>query len=208
MTTYVTMLCRGKYLILPLLLFLWGGTVKTGTLTNAQSGYEIKITEVTAVPMSLFEGYRKTLCDVIETYRGVFSPREIEIIILTESNGVANAVSPAGEIYGIGLMQISSIALKEFNQTYSTAYRIEDLYDPFLNIEIGCWILNYYYRAIPNPDLYKVYNAYNVGLSNHRSNYNYYQNHQNPNGTSYKSLKRLEWAIDVYDNQSWRLFSS
>ncbi|MDR0562749.1 MAG: transglycosylase SLT domain-containing protein [Spirochaetaceae bacterium] len=203
MMTYLTVLCKSKYAVLPLLFFLCLGTVKTGTLTNVQSFYETAAAP--EVPGGIFEGYRKTLYDVIDTYRGALSRREIEIIILTESNGIANAVSSGGENYGVGLMQISSIALKEFNQRYTMDYRLEDLYDPFVNIEIGCWVLNDYYGEIENPDLYKLYNAYNVGLYNHRSYYKHYQNHKYPDGKSYNSLKRLEWAIGVYDNQSWRL---
>ncbi|MDR0568097.1 MAG: transglycosylase SLT domain-containing protein [Spirochaetaceae bacterium] len=213
MTKYVALLCRGKYIVLPLLLFLCAGTVKTGTLDNAQNSANaqnsgaIEIPAITEIPGELFKDYRKTLYDVIETYRGALSTREIEIIILTESHGLANAVSSGGESYGVGLMQISGIALKEFNQNRHTNYKIEDLYDPFLNVEIGCWILNDYYKAIKNPDIYKVYNAYNVGLYNHRSHYAYYQNHKYPDGKSYNALKRLEWAIDAYDNQTWRLVS-
>ncbi|MDR0525044.1 MAG: lytic transglycosylase domain-containing protein [Spirochaetaceae bacterium] len=207
-TAYIALLCRGKYSLLTLLFFLWAGTGKTGTLTNIQKVHEIAIPGEKPSGTTLFEDYRETLYDVINTYRGVFTLREVEIIILTESNGLANAISSSGESYGVGLMQISAVALKDFNRSHNTDYQTPDLYDPFTNIEIGCWVLNEYYFAIENPDLYKVYNAYNVGLYNHRSYYKHYQSHKYPNGKPYNSLKRLEWAIDAYDTQVWRLVPS
>lgn len=65
-----------------------------------------------------------------------------------------------------GLMQITPIALKDYNKHNNTSYTMEDLYDPHLNIEIGCWTYNqnriylsYYGIELTTENLLRAYNS-------------------------------------------------
>ena len=79
---------------------------------------------------------------------------DIGIIIHLESSRNPNAMGSVGEI---GLMQISSVVLKEWNNRWEGTgcfgdcispihkdkiYNLGDLYYPSINIEIGTWYIN------------------------------------------------------------------
>src|SRR3990167_9498323 len=64
----------------------------------------------------------------------------IPAIIQVESSGNPNAVSKAG---AIGLMQITPIVLKEYNQHAPSGFLCGiDLYNPYDNKAIGAWYLH------------------------------------------------------------------
>lgn len=89
-------------------------------------------------------------------------------IIATESGGNENAQGPTGDF---GLMQITQIALTDFNQTYGTTYKIGDLFIPDTNVHVGTGFFNLIYgraksKGLTGTDaLYTAIRAYNVGLS-------------------------------------------
>ena len=98
----------------------------------------------------------------------------ISAIIQVESHGNPNAVSPKG---AIGLMQITPIVLKEYNENRkdrSVFYNIEEcqLGDPELNKIIGTWYLhrlkNHYLKD--KYTIERLLAAYNGGITRLRKN--------------------------------------
>ena len=99
----------------------------------------------------------------------------VPIIIQIESSGNPNAIS---EDNCRGLMQISEMVLKEYNQNYirnygnipneKFYYDLEDLFDPYINKRIGTWYLkriwNHYLQGIGTIDDLLI--CYNFGYGN------------------------------------------
>ncbi len=67
-------------------------------------------------------------------------------ILLVESEGKLKANSYKGAKYGRGLMQVSEIALKDFNLKNKTNYKPDELYNFEINLEIACWTLKQGYK--------------------------------------------------------------
>ena len=138
------------YLIVGLFIFLMSGTAKKPT---AKSAYEILKYD------SLAQKYG--------SYYGIDS-RLILAIIATESGGNELAKGPTGDF---GLMQITQIALTDFNQTYGTNYSINNLFTPDINVHVGSGFLKMMIdrskaKGLQGTDaLYNAIRAYNVGLS-------------------------------------------
>lgn len=80
-------------------------------------------------------------------------------VICAESNFNKNAVSKKG---AIGLMQlIPQTAEWVYSQIYSNEFSTELLYNPQINIELGCFYLNYLSNKFENIEC--VLCAYNAG---------------------------------------------
>lgn len=83
-----------------------------------------------------------------------------------ESGFNPRASSYLGERYGRGIMMVSEIGLAEYNNWHSAEEQFtpEELYNPFVNIEVGCWILehNREYYKVPDNRIDSL-SAYNVG---------------------------------------------
>lgn len=88
-------------------------------------------------------------------------------IIATESNFNASAISCAGSYNGRGLMQVSEIALKDYNRVNRTHYKSKDLFDIEINILIGIWsyLQNASYGIDPD-NINQMLSAYNLGCKN------------------------------------------
>jgi len=90
----------------------------------------------------------------------------IPFVIIAESGGDSNAVSPAG---AVGLMQITPIVLKEYRQECNAIrnVEVEDLKNPHLNKAIGEWYLrrlkDHYFRD--NYTLERMLCAWNGGIT-------------------------------------------
>ncbi|WP_094546689.1 lytic transglycosylase domain-containing protein [Petroclostridium xylanilyticum] len=90
-------------------------------------------------------------------------PYLVMAIIKVESNFNANAQSHKG---AKGLMQITDqTALWGAEQLGLHDFRIDKLFDPETNIQIGCWYLNNLKKEFNN-DLLLVLTAYNGGSGN------------------------------------------
>lgn len=120
-------------------------------------------------------------------------------VIEAESEFSKDVNSRAGAVYGRGLMQVSEIALKEYNNWHTKNYTIKDLYTIGTNLEIGCWYLTYCYSKVkvPNKDWRDAYCAYNVGPAHFNkyykslySGWNY--NNRTKTWEKYGALKRLD----------------
>lgn len=79
-------------------------------------------------------------------------------IIKTESNFNKNAVSPSG---AKGLMQLIPSTAKWIADKLNLDYFDEMLFDPEINIQFGCFYLNYLYQKFNNREV--VICAYNAG---------------------------------------------
>ena len=106
-------------------------------------------------------------------------------IIKVESNGNPNAL---GSNNDVGLMQITPIVLKEYNNieskikrlvaefndvTYSDPnnyYNIGDLYNPSINVEIGTWYLKRLYHYYKCSTVKQIAMSYNGGITRARRN--------------------------------------
>jgi soluble lytic murein transglycosylase-like protein len=92
-------------------------------------------------------------------------------IIAVESGGDPNASGITGDN---GLMQITDVALRDYNTAFGTGYTLAQLYDPEINIKIGVGFLKLVYsrvRPIGRIDgIYVAIRAYNVGLSRAETN--------------------------------------
>lgn len=61
----------------------------------------------------------------------------------------------------VGLMQISKYALAEYNKANETEYNLEELYDIYLNVEVGTWYFSQLSRLANG--WVEQYVIYNVG---------------------------------------------
>ncbi|WP_075780091.1 transglycosylase SLT domain-containing protein [Marinitoga sp. 1137] len=62
-------------------------------------------------------------------------------VVMTESSG--NTKADSG--YARGLMQVSKIALEDIKKKYNMKYTYDDLFEPFINLEIGTlYLMNLY----------------------------------------------------------------
>jgi soluble lytic murein transglycosylase-like protein len=92
----------------------------------------------------------------------------INKIIQIESNG--NSLAYNIKSQARGLMQITPIVLKEYNQYNKTNYKVGDLFNSEINIKIGKWYLE---KRIPQMLKYygksdTIYNrliSYNAGIN-------------------------------------------
>ena len=64
---------------------------------------------------------------------------DINIIIQIESSGNPNAYNEKSG--AIGLMQITSIVVDEWNNGWGFEYNVGDLYNPRINVRLGKWYL-------------------------------------------------------------------
>jgi peptidoglycan lytic transglycosylase len=89
-------------------------------------------------------------------------PALLAAVIYQESRFDAGARSPSG---AIGLMQLRPETAKGIAlRTGGTAFRIDDLLDPELNVRYGSWYLRHLFRKYGDERL--VLAAYNAGQGN------------------------------------------
>jgi len=134
--------------------------IVTVSVTNSISYY----TDIKTVPASL-----PVEKPVISSNNSILTNELLNAIIMTESNGNPNAVSYLGYNYGIGLMQVSKIGLKDYNLWNGTKYTQEDLFNPSINIKVGSWIFihNTHY-GVPK-EVPALLTAYNAGVQYYKT---------------------------------------
>lgn len=120
----------------------------------------------------------------------------IYTIIKTESNFKPSIDSKSGAKYGRGLMQVSEIALKEYNGYHKEKRYVPDLYNVEWNMEIGCWYYRHIYdKYAKEPEKSQLtwgdlYCAYNVGYSDFIKNKDSYRKGWDPTRKiNYTALK-------------------
>jgi len=126
---------------------------------------------ITAMP-KVEDLYRKSVAKkVIERWRSIadkyadawkVDPRLTLAIICQESSGNPDSVNPADP--SRGLMQITPGALSDFNAAVGRSYSFDEMFDPYLNIEVGTWYFASRVAKTRNTNLALA--AYNAGLGN------------------------------------------
>lgn len=79
------------------------------------------------------------------------------VIVNVESDFKTDAYNERGKAYG--LTQITSPCLKEYNNVNGTNYKLENMFDIDLNLEVGFW---YYSRLMKH---YSKFNEYGITLT-------------------------------------------
>lgn len=101
-----------------------------------------------------------------------------------------------------GLMQITPIALKEYNRFNSPRLTFDDMWDPELNVIVGTWLLEYYVERLTylngvEPTYQQLYVAYNAGYVDCWKYYDsYYSRGRTPKGDRYRALERFETSVN------------
>jgi soluble lytic murein transglycosylase len=83
-------------------------------------------------------------------------------IICQESGGDPNAVNPSDP--SRGLMAITQGALTDFNKAVGRSYTFNDLFTPYINVEVGTWYISHQMKHTAT--LTNALAAYNAGLGN------------------------------------------
>ena len=95
----------------------------------------------------------------------------VRVVIQVESGGDPHAV---GSNNDVGLMQITPIVLKEYNQNkklYNLGYySIGHLYNPSINVKIGTWYLKRLYHYYKCSTIEQIAMSYNGGITRARKN--------------------------------------
>lgn len=121
-------------------------------------------------------------------------------MIAQESNFISKANSFLGASYGRGLMQVSEIGLKDFNNKTGNNFTISDLYNPETNLLVGCWIyLNNINYGVDNIHSHLII-AYNCGHRIYKNEKNYLLNAKRKNGTNYNHLNKVLTYIEEFSN--------
>jgi soluble lytic murein transglycosylase-like protein len=123
-------------------------------------------------------------------------------MIAQESNFIVNANSFLGASYGRGLMQVSEIALKDFNNKMGYDYKPKDLYDPEINLIVGCWIyLNNINYGVDNKHSHLII-AYNCGHKTYKDEKNFLLSAKRKDGSNYNHLNKVLAYIEEFDRVS------
>jgi hypothetical protein len=82
-------------------------------------------------------GLSRRFDPLFERYRGAIPIEYLRALVARESGANPNARSHAAR----GLMQIVPVVLTDYNTRHGTAYQLDHLFDPAINIAIGCELL-------------------------------------------------------------------
>lgn len=88
-----------------------------------------------------------------------------EIIAIIESSNNPKAFNAKSNAYG--LMQITPICLKHFNQVHGTNHSLNELFDENFNKQVGIWYLDWLSKRCDSDR--EVLISYNWGYSNRKS---------------------------------------
>lgn len=107
----------------------------------------------------------------IEKYCVEYNTNKVTIFSMAqvESRYRVRIPSRLGAKYGRGLLQVSEVALKDFNLWTGKNYTVEDLYTIEKNIEVGVWAFNQnYYYGVESKFENGAIIAYNVGVRDYK----------------------------------------
>lgn len=111
----------------------------------------------------------KTILSLVEEFseRYSFSVPTVLGLITQESHFKSKARS---YMDARGLMQVTPIALRDFNRIHGTDYTEQDLYNDGINLMIGCWTLDRQRKYIGSDNMDECIISYNSGAGNFRRN--------------------------------------
>lgn len=115
-----------------------------------------------------------------------------------ESDFIPTANSYLGPEYGRGILQVSEIALLDYNNRTGSSYEPQDLYDYNICIEVGCWIYkqNIKYGVLNNTDDLVI--AYNTGHGTYKKQKEYLLNGYYSDGRKYTYLDNVKIATQEF----------
>lgn len=118
---------------------------------------------------SISEGKAWSIMSLVKEHSSMygFDYKTILALICQESHFKSKAKSKAD---ARGLMQVTPIALRDYNSRNGTSYKESDLYDDEINVKIGCWTLNRQKRYIGSENISECIIAYNSGAKNFKKN--------------------------------------
>jgi soluble lytic murein transglycosylase-like protein len=180
------------------------------TISSAQISYSDMILQAQKQEKKLKE---ESLIKIIQlskfrvskdTARGIYEAAERASIIYNidknlilalasvESDFLPTANSYLGPEYGRGILQVSEIALLDYNNRTGNSYEPQDLYDYNICIDIGCWVYkqNIKYGVLNNTDDLVI--AYNTGHGTYKRQKDYLLNGHYSNGRKYTYLDNVK----------------
>lgn len=86
-------------------------------------------------------------------------------LISAESSWRPYVISPKGYR---GLMQLGPLALEDYNARFKTAYKIEDLFNPHINVRVGIWYLSWIRDNFTGKNKQDVLICYNWGVGHYK----------------------------------------
>lgn len=143
--------------------------------TKIKSDDEIIQSMISISNNSISEEKAKSIMYLIKEYSEIydFNVTTILGLMAQESHYISKAKSKAN---AKGLMQVTPIALKDYNRYHNTSYIESDLYDDRINIMIGCWTLNRQKKYIDSDNIDECIISYNSGSTNFKNNKSDYLN--------------------------------
>lgn len=180
------------------------------TISSAQISYSDMILQAQKQEKKLKE---ESLLKIIQlskfrvskdTARGIYEAAERASIVYNidknlilalasvESDFLPTANSYLGPEYGRGILQVSEIALLDYNNRTGNSYEPQDLYDYNICIDIGCWVYkqNIKYGVLNNTDDLVI--AYNTGHGTYKRQKDYLLNGHYSNGRKYTYLDNVK----------------
>lgn len=107
----------------------------------------------------------------VERYSVLYGVNKYTLLAMmsVESSFIIKVPSHLGALYGRGLLQVSEIALSDFNSWNGKEYTVDDLYSIEKNIEVGVWAFNQnYYYGVETDFEHGAIIAYNVGANDYK----------------------------------------
>jgi len=146
---------------------------------------------------------RKQISDIIhsvEKYCVKYGINKLTIfsMIKVESNYILTIPSWKGSEYGRGLLQVSKIALLDFNNWTGNEYTSEDLYTIEKNIEVGIWAFNQnYHYGVENGFEEGAIVAYNVGVGDYKRHKKDLLSNQMFKGLTYEYSSKVQTQYQI-----------
>jgi hypothetical protein len=138
------------------------------------------------------------IVDCVFSYQDIINPITLLAIISSESDFTYNIDSFLGAKYGRGLMQVSDIALLEYNNRNKTNIEVSELYDIETNIKVGVWVFLNNERYIKSNNPIDLYLCYNIGCGIYNKYRDVYYGGYTESGKSYEALTRFIKILDTY----------
>lgn len=170
----------------------------------SKNAFERKLSEVKVAAFIIEEEYGindgQRIVDLINYYSYVngVDHKIIFAMMAIESQFCSRANSFLGPLYGRGLLQVSEVALKDFNDKNSAnkKYDPKELYDIAINIEVGCWVYKQNERYADTVCTLELVAAYNCGARTVRSEVECLLEGRRKNGKEYMHLSKLYTVLD------------
>lgn len=171
----------------------------------------LEITECTDYNVLYFEAFENKIagCALVEMRKHDLPLHFIYAVINTESGGDVDNLKINHKAYNknckaIGVMQITPICLKEFNNITNKQYTEDDMWNINKNLEVGCWYLarcrDNYLKYQDDITLEDIYLCYNVGPKSYwLYRDSYYNGLDEERNCEYNALERFSTVLSIFE---------